>query len=208
MRKFLILSAILVVAMPLCAMAQEQAAAPPAKPASGGFFKATTQETENLKILKIGATDRIVTLKSELGDTLEIECGPEVKNFAQLKVGDDVVAKFTETLSVSVEAAGEPMDTKETTTSEAKLGDKPASTVMERTQVRAKILSIDKGKGTATLQCYDGEPFTVTPLVRANLDKVQVGNIVVFTHTTGHAISVSKPAAKAKGKPKTENKSK
>lgn len=206
MRKSLILTGALLAALPVLALAQEKAAAPAAAPGGETYFEATQTETENLKILKISAADRVVTLHSEHGDTLEVECGPEVKNFAQLKVGDDVTATYNEKLTVSVEKSGEVMDTKETMTAQAKPGEKPRAAAMERTQVRAKIVAIDKTKGTATLQGHDGEPFTVTPLVRANLDRVEVGNIVVFTHTVANAISVTKakPKAKTESKPKSK----
>jgi hypothetical protein len=119
-------------------------------------------------------------------------------------VGDEVQTTYTETVTIHVEGAGELEATSETMTSQAKAGEMPAASITERMTAKATIKEIDKTKGTVTLQPMDGEPFSVTAENKANLDKVQVGNVVVVTYTVGHAVSVSKakapkPAPKSKG---------
>lgn len=199
MRKSTLLVALLVLALPLGARAQE-AGTSAAKPA----FSAIVTETKKFTISALDKPGRTVTLKNAAGDTMSIICGPEVKNFAQLKVGDDVQSKYTESITVHVEGSGEAEATSESMTSQAKPGEMPSASVTERVTAKAVIKAIDKAKGTATLQTMSGEHFTVEAENKANLDKVQVGNTVVVTYTVGHAISVSKakaakPAAKAKG---------
>ena len=198
MRRSTLLAAMLVLAVPLLARAQEGAAT--AKPA----FSAMAKETKKFTIAAVDKASRMVTLKKANGDTLSIHCGPEVKNFAQLKVGDEVQTTYTETVTIHVEGAGELEATSETMTSQAKAGEMPAASITERMTAKATIKEIDKTKGTVTLQPMDGEPFSVMAENKANLDKVQVGNVVVVTYTVGHAVSVSKakapkPAPKAKG---------
>ena len=198
MRRFTWLAALLALALPIAAIAQEGAST--SKPA----FSAMVKETKTFTLTAIDKPGRVVTIKNASGDTISIECGPEVKNFAQLKVGDVVKTTYTEALTVHVEGAGEPEATSETMTARAKEGEKPGGSIMERTTVKAKITAIDKTKGTATLQTMSGEHFTVTADDKANLDKVQVGNAVVVTYTVAHAIAVTKPtasksAAKTKG---------
>ena len=190
MRRFPLLAALLALAVPIAASAQEGASA--AKPA----FSAMVKETKKFTLTAIDKPGRVVTIKSANGDTMSIECGPEVKNFAQLKVGDEVKTTYTEALTVHVEGAGEPEATSESMTARAKEGEKPGGSIMERTTVKAKITAIDKAKGTATLQTMSGEHFTVTADHKENLDKVQVGNAVVLTYTVAHAIAVTTPTAK------------
>jgi hypothetical protein len=198
MRKSTLLAALLVLALPLGARAQEGAAA--AKPG----FSAMVTETRKFTISAIAKADRVVTLKSAKGDTMSVICGDEVKNFAQLAVGDVVQTKYTETLTIHIEGAGEPEATNETMTSQAHPGEKPAASIIDRTTAKAVIKAIDKVKGTATLQTVSGEHFTVEADDKANLDKVQVGNAVVVTYTIGHAISVSKPKPATKPAPKSK----
>jgi len=71
---------------------------------------------------------------------------------------------------------------------------KPAASVSERTQYKATIQAIDKEHGTAKLKGYDGEEFVITPLHPENLDKVAIGELVVFTYTEVMAVSVEKVA--------------
>jgi len=200
MRRLTLLAALLALALPFTARAQDGMSA--AKPAFGAMVK----ETRKFTITAIDKASRVVTVKNAKGDTMSVECGDEVKNFAQLKVGDVVTTVYTESLTLHVEGAGEPEATTETMSGSAKPGEKPAASVAERTTVKAKITAIDKVKGTATLQTMSGEHFTVTADDKANLDKVQVGNTVVATYTVAHAISVSKPAAKPAAKPTTKTK--
>jgi dipeptidyl aminopeptidase/acylaminoacyl peptidase len=198
MRRFTLLAGLLALALPIAAHAQEGASA--AQP----VFSAMAKETKKFSITAIDKPSRVVTLKNAKGDTMSIVCGDEVKNFAQLKVGDEVKTTYTESVTLHLEGAGEAEATSETHTSQAKPGEMPSAGIMERATSKAKITAIDKVKGTATLQTANGEHFTVTADDKANLDKVQVGNTVVLTVTVSHAIAVTKPtaakpAAKTKG---------
>jgi hypothetical protein len=187
MRRLTLLVALLVLALPLGARAQEGMSA--AKPA----FSAMVTETKKFTISALDKPGRTVTLKNAAGDTMSVICGDEVKNFAQLKVGDVVQSKYTESITVHVEGSGEAEATSESMTSQAKPGEMPSASITERMTAKAVIKAIDK--------TMNGEHFTVEAENKANLDKVQVGNAVVVTYTVGHAISVSKakttkPAAK------------
>ena len=62
-------------------------------------------------------------------------------------------------------------------------GEKPGGTYEERTETKATITAIDKTRGTVTLTGQDGVTVNITPLIPENLDKVKVGDLVVFTHT-------------------------
>jgi hypothetical protein len=198
MRRFTLLAGLLALALPIAAHAQEGASA--AQP----VFSAMAKETKKFSITAIDKPSRVVTLKNAKGDTMSIMCGDEVKNFAQLKVGDEVKTTYTESVTLHLEGAGEAEATSEMHTAQAKPGEMPSAGIMERATSKAKITAIDKVKGTATLQTANGEHFTVTADDKANLDKVQVGNTVVLTVTVSHAIAVTKPtaakpAAKTKG---------
>jgi hypothetical protein len=159
------------------------------------YFQATQKVTEQAPVIKVNAKNRTVWLKTESGDTLEVECGPEVKNFAQIKVGDVVKVDVTEKLTVHVEPGGEPSATTESTSGTAKPGEKPAATATEKTTIKATISAIDTTAGTATLKNYEGTEMTIYPKNKANLKKVKVGDLVVFTHTIGVALKVEKVTA-------------
>lgn len=201
MKKLILLGILLI---PTLALAQE------AKETHGmmnglPYFKATQSVSGQGTVLSIDAKLRDVTVKTGEGDTLIINCGEQVKNFAQIKVGDVIKMKYSETLVVHVEEAGTPSATAETATSAAELGEKPKGSITERTQFSATITAIDKAKGTATLKGYRGNEFEVTPRLPENLDKVKVGQLVVFTYEEAVAASVEKvKATKPAAKPATK----
>ena len=204
MRRFTLLAALLALALPIVAHAQQDSSRTQGMSAANPAFSAMVKETRKFTIGAIDKASRVVTVKNAKGDTMSVVCGDEVKNFAQLKVSDVVTTTYTEALTIHVEGAGEAEATSETMTSRAKPGEKPSGSIVQRETVKAKITAIDKVKGTATLQTMSGEHFTVTADDKANLDKVQVGNAVVVTYTVVNAIAVTKPTsskstAKTKG---------
>ena len=188
MRTLRTLAVLLAIALPMTAHAQGQAGSP--------SFNASAKETKKFTITKIDAPGRVVTIKNAAGDTLSIPCGDEVKNFAQLKVNDVVTTTYTESVTIHVEGGGEAGASSETMTSRAKPGEKPSGSIIHRETAKATIKAIDKTKGTVTLQPMNEAAFTVMAEDKSNLDRVQVGNVVVVTYTIGHALAVTTPAAK------------
>jgi hypothetical protein len=205
MKTMFILAALLIAASPMSASSQEKSQG---KAAGSPYILASARMTQKLKIVAIDKDTRVVTLLSDAGDTVDVKCGPEVRNFAQLAVGDTVKTTYSESYSIHVEEGGEAEQTKEVATSRAPEGGTPGASSYETRTVKAKIDSIDKTKGTVTLATMTGEKFTVTPQNKANLDKVAVGNTVVVTEQVGNVISVSKPSAAKKSSTKSSTKKK
>jgi hypothetical protein len=197
-KRLMLLGLLLLATLPALAVAEEKAPAADPSPR----FEAVEQSSDTMTIVSIDEANRYVTLKSASGDTATIKCGPEVRNFAQLRVKDRVVTKYSEKFTVHVDTTGVAEVTSETVTGRAPLGAKPSASQTETTQAKATIDAIDKNAGTVTLRGLDNEPYTLHPLDPANLDRVKVGQVVVFTHTVAVAISVEKPAAKKAAPPK------
>ena len=53
----------------------------------------------------IDKATRKVSLKAASGKTFEVVAGPEVKNFDQVKVGDQIEAVYVEAVAISVQPA-------------------------------------------------------------------------------------------------------
>ncbi len=164
--------------------------------AKGGkpYFEASDTIHTQATVLSINHKTRHVALKTEAGDTVKVEVGPEAKNFGQVKKGDVINITYTEKLTIHVEPSGTPSSTSETTTANAKAGEKPAASAKNKSTYKATITAIDKDKGTVTLQGTGGDQFEVTPRHPENLDKVKVGDLVVFTYTEAVAASLEKVA--------------
>ena len=148
-------------------------------------------------ITAIDPTTRAVTLKGPQGRELTITAGPEVKNFAQMKVGDQVNAEYVEALTLELKKGGKAIvaRTEETAVaSPAKAGDKPAGTAARQVKVTADVIAVDPSTQTVTLK---GPKQTVDLNVRdpAQFKLINVGDQVEANYTEALAITVE-PAVK------------
>jgi len=156
------------------------------------YFKASESITGQGDVLKIDKAKREVWIKMADGDTAIVECGPEIKNFAQIAAGDVVKVKYTETLTVHVEEKGVPATAVESATGTAKPGQKPKGEMTQKMKASATIMAIDKTKGSVTLKDSNAQEYVVYPQKKENLNKVKVGQLVVFTYEEAVAASVEK----------------
>jgi hypothetical protein len=190
-------SAALIVAMLLAATAVAATSTTSTKHSTKGgkpYFEATEKMTAQATVLSINQKNRHASLKTESGDTVKVVAGPEAVNFNQVKKGDVVNITYTEKLTIHVEPAGAAGSSAEVTTANAKAGEKPSASASAKVQYKATITAIDKDKGTVMLQGSSGDQFEVTPKRPENLDKVKVGDVVVFTYSEAIAGSIEKTA--------------
>jgi hypothetical protein len=158
----------------------------------GGVIINTHQITATVKA--IDTADRKVTLVGADGKEAVVECGPEVVNFPQIQVGDQVKATVTEQLVVFMAKDAPPQtDAAATGVALAPVGAKPGGAVAQTVQVTATVADIDLKHHRATLEFPDGSKQTFA--VRPDVDLTQraVGEQVVIRATEAMAISVEKP---------------
>ncbi len=142
----------------------------------------------------IDAPNRKVTLVSPQGKQTVFKAGPEVVNFGQIQIGDQVTATLTEQLVVYMATDAPPQrDGAATTVALAPVGAKPGGVVADTVQVTAKVTEINLKKHNATLQFPDGTKKTVAARKDVDLTKRKVGEEVVIRVTEAIAITVEKP---------------
>jgi hypothetical protein len=140
---------------------------------------------------------RMVTLKGADGHVQKISVGPEVKNFNQIKVGDQVVMRYIEALTLELKKGGKEVVARTDTEAAGKAmpGEKPAAGVGRKIHVIADVTAVDPAtqtvslrgpKQTVDLKLHDPEQFKL----------VKVGDQVEATYTEALAISVEPVAAK------------
>ena len=95
------------------------------------------------KIEAIDKTTRQVTLKDKDGEMETIKCGPEVKRFDELKVGDTVTFRYYESIAYAIRKPGQPsgMPTQTGPSVTRGQGPKPGGTISQQETA------------TVTLQC-------------------------------------------------------
>ena len=119
------------------------------------------------------------------------------KNLPQVKVGDEVVAKYHESVVVQMASPGTPLGvTKTETSTAAKLGEKPAGTESSQVTVVATIVEIDPGKTFIILKGHEGKSVIVQVKDPKKLENVKVGDQLSITYTQALAISVEKAKKK------------
>ena len=147
-------------------------------------------------ITAIAAATRAVTLKGPQGREVVVTAGPEVRNFAQMKVGDQVDVEYVEALTLELrKGGGMPVAKTDTAgVARAKPGEQPAGMVGRQITVVADVVAIDKDKQLVTLK---GPKQTVDLKVRdpKQLAMIAKGDQVEAVYTEAIAVAVE-PAAK------------
>ena len=145
----------------------------------------------------IDKANRTVTIKGPRGNVQTVTAGPDVKNFDQIKVGDNVALRYMEALSLELKkGGGAPVArTDSMAGATAKAGEKPAIGVGQQVHVTADVVAVDAATQTVSLR---GPKQTVDLKVRdpEQFKLVKVGDQVEATYTEAVALSVEPVAAK------------
>jgi Cu/Ag efflux protein CusF len=164
-------------AIPLAALAQ--------KAVTQGDAIETTAE-----IVAIDKDARVVTLKDEDGEFEEVFCGPEVKRFDELKVGDKVTFRYYESVVSQIRKPGDPKPPVSSPTLVRGTGSKPSGTLSEQMSATVTVTEIDAEVPSVTIKTEDGRTMSFKVADRKNLEGVKVGDKVDITYTAALMITV------------------
>jgi Cu/Ag efflux protein CusF len=146
--------------------------------------------TETAVVESIDAANRTVTLKKPDGTFTTVTAGPDIKRFAEVKVGDKVTAKYYENVVIRVKAPGESdvvSSAKATTGSEQVL---PGGTKAKQVTITATIAAIDMNAPTITFTGPNGWKYTSKVQDKEALAKVKVGDKVDIVWTEAVLVSI------------------
>jgi hypothetical protein len=183
---------LLLFALPVAAEVQRTTGTREGKP----YVEMTNNRLMTGTVIAIDQRTREVKLLNTAGDTLTVVAGPEVKNLAKVHVHDMVKINIKEHATIEIATGAEMPDTTEVSVTSAQPGEEPQGTVTTRARRTASIVAIDKATSIVTLKGQDGNTFTAKAKEKKNLDKIKVGDLVVFTMTKSAATSVVKAEAK------------
>jgi hypothetical protein len=188
----LIAAACLAGALCLASAALAQTPAPPPK---GEGVVASVDVTAT--VTKIDQKSREVTLKAEDGKEYSFVAGADVKNLAQMKVGDVVTATYAEALVYEVKKGGSAVAPATAVAGgSADSGMKPAGLIARQTTVTVSITAIDPRVPSVTFQGPGGKTKTIKVLHPEKLAGVKVGDTVEITYTEALAIKVEEAPKK------------
>jgi Cu/Ag efflux protein CusF len=140
-----------------------------------------------------------VTLKGSKGNVVILEVGDQVKNLPQLKVGDQVTAKYYQAIALRVVPPGQaaPPPSKTETLTTAPSGQKPAAVRGHEVTSTVTIEAINQKAGTVTFKDPEGNTETVKAQDPKNLTLIKAGDQVEITYTEALAISVTEVQKKS-----------
>ena len=144
------------------------------------------------KIEAIDHAKRLVTLKDKDGETETIYCGPEVKRFDELKVGDTVTFRYQESIAYAIRKPGQPSTLPAETGPKVTrgTGPKPGGTLAQQETATVTIKAIDPKVPSVTVLTEDGRTVSFKVEDKKNLKDVKVGDKVEVTYTQAVMISV------------------
>jgi hypothetical protein len=155
------------------------------------------------QVVAIDKTTRTVTLKGPEGKVVDVVAGDEVKRFDEIKVGDFIVARYLEALTLELKKtkvkAGEPVVREEA--ARAAPGERPAGVVARQVTAIADVIAVDPKKSTITLKGPRGNVVTLNVQNPDQFKVVKKGDQVEVTYTEAIAVSLEpapKPAAPKK----------
>jgi Cu/Ag efflux protein CusF len=155
------------------------------------------QASMTARVEGIDHAARSVTLRGEGGKTQSFTVPPEVKNFDQIKKGDNVVVDYYRSVLVEMAQPGEEMKAPSAsdTVKVAPPGDKPSAAKAKVRRATVTVRTIDKDNGTVTVALPGGETRTVVVSEerRPMLERIKVGDKIAVTLTEAVAVAVRKP---------------
>jgi len=147
-------------------------------------------------ITAIDKATRDITLKGPQGNEVTVTAGPDVKNFDQMKIGDQVTAQYVEAVTLELEKGGgmAVARAEKESAAGAKPGEKPAGAVGRQVTIVADVVDVNPAKQSITLR---GPQRTIELVVSdpSQFKLIAKGDQVEAKYTQALAVAVE-PAAK------------
>jgi hypothetical protein len=160
--------------------------------------KAAVAQTVKLTatIAAIDNTTRDVTLMGPRGNELTVTAGPDVQNFASMRVGDRVDVQYVEAVTLELKKGGgqKVARTEQSDAKRANPGERPAGAVGRQVTIVADVIAVDSATQSITLR---GPQRTVSLTISdpEQFKRIAKGDQVEATYTQALAIAVD-PSAK------------
>ena len=156
----------------------------------------TVLVTVTASVESVNLTNREVTLKGPLGNSVTFTVDERVKRLNEVKVGDQVQADYY--VSFAAELRKPTADEKKNPivvlegAAKAPPGTSPAAGGLRRFKVVTTIEGLDRPTQTITVKGPLGNYLTARVADPANLTKMRIGENIVVTYTEALAISLVK----------------
>lgn len=150
------------------------------------------------EVLKTDPKTRTITFKNKEGES-KFVAGPEITNFAQIKVGDRVNVTYETAVAIELiktKSTGIRSKVETSTVTNSKPNEKPSELIANTTTIIADIVGVDRDKKLVSVKGPSGKVTTVTVKNPALLADVAVGEQVKVVYFDAMAASITAPKKK------------
>jgi hypothetical protein len=153
-------------------------------------------EEVSATVVSVDPATRMLALQGDDGSTANFAVGEEVKNFAQIRVGDKVVVSYYRGIAAELQPKGTPLSKKVDQldmTTGAQPGTKPGAGVGSAVRGTVVIEKADTKANTVTFKRPDGTSRTLpveSPEGREFLAKLKKGDQVEVLYIEAVAVEV------------------
>jgi hypothetical protein len=141
----------------------------------------------------IERSTRSVTLKGPQGNLVTITAPPEMKRFAELKVGDTVTARYYENVVLRLKKPGEKAVDSSSDAVTPGTGQKPGATAASQRTITATITAIDPKVPSLTLSGPNNWSYSGRIEDKNVLNQIKVGDRLDVTWTEAVMVSIDAP---------------
>jgi hypothetical protein len=157
----------------------------------GAIVVETVRLTATVKA--INERTRMLTIDPKYGKEQTLKASPDMANFSQISVGDEVEAEIIEEIAVSLIRGGAPESAGALDgVALAPMGDKPAIAVVSSRELTADVIAIDAHSHEVTLELVDGSTQTIKVGKHIDLSKISLNDSVRVQVTDAVAIEFHK----------------
>jgi hypothetical protein len=150
------------------------------------------------EVLKTDPKTRTITFKNKEGES-KFVAGPEISNFAQIKIGDRVNVTYETAVAIELiktKSTGIRSKVETSSVTNSKPNEKPSELIANTTTIIADIVGVDRDKKLVSVKGPSGKVTTVTVKNPALLADVAVGEQVKVVYFDAMAASITTPKKK------------
>ena len=149
----------------------------------------TTESTVTATVDRIERSSRVVTLRSPGNVLQDVYVDPSVKAFDDLKVGDVVTVRYTQSVVVQVRPGAALSDPRDVTADAQKAGKKQ---VIQQVKAVVTVAGIDPQGLSIEYRTKDGSKLMRPVFDKRLLEGLHVGDRIEVTLTRERAVSVER----------------
>lgn len=175
-------------ALPVLTLAEQSS-----KPSASEPLTRANSVEARATVTAVDPSTRMVTLKTADGQTVDVQAGPAVKNFEQIRVGDTVKATYTEAVAFRVAPKGETPGGASQSASRIPGG----AEVAQQVTTSFKVASVDPKTNILWVTLPNGNTKKIhvqDPEAQQRLKTLSPGNVVAVTYTESVAVQLEKLA--------------